>query len=311
MSTIQSAIDRAATFNKLLFVGYVILLLLTAAATVFLWMSGNRVQDEIRKDADARIATADSRAEEARRGAAEARAESDKANAGLAKSNEEIARLTAEAEKARAERAEADKQIAIAKADAARAKEGIANAEVRSLEASAEVSRLQVIVANAEQRRAEAELALAEVRRKQAPRQLPTERFLEALRASLRTQRPRTNFMQQRIIILYQREDIEAFAFATQIASALYVAGWKDIPAPEPLPSGAGGPQGWPTIMKLGGYTGLTIVPPNRMHGAPEEGSELLVRALLNAFTTCGVEAKLGGMQYLLGEFKIMVGPKP
>jgi hypothetical protein len=60
MSIIQSAIDKAATVNKLLFAGYVVLLLLTAIATVLLWASGNRVQDEIRKDADARIATADS-----------------------------------------------------------------------------------------------------------------------------------------------------------------------------------------------------------------------------------------------------------
>jgi hypothetical protein len=58
MSTAQSApsaIDRAATQNKWLFVVYVLLLLLTAAWTVILWKSGNRVQDELKRDADARF----------------------------------------------------------------------------------------------------------------------------------------------------------------------------------------------------------------------------------------------------------------
>jgi F0F1-type ATP synthase membrane subunit b/b' len=150
MSTIQtSPIERAATQHNWLFAVYFVLLLVIALMTWIVWKSGNRVQDEVRKDADARIAIADSRA-------AEARAESDKANAGLAKSNEEIARLTAESEKAKAERAEADKQIAIAKADAARAKEGTANAQT-------EVARLQSTVANAERKRLDAERALTEV----------------------------------------------------------------------------------------------------------------------------------------------------
>jgi hypothetical protein len=223
MSTIQSAIDKAATVNKLLFAGYVVLLLLTAIATILLWASGNRVQDEIRKDADARIATADSRGEEAKRGAAEARAESDKANAGLVKSNEEIARLTAEAEKAKSERAEADKQIAIAKADAARAKEGIANAEAVSAKAGVEVARLRVVVANAETKRAEAEKDLLELREKITWRHLaPAQRatLVKALKAS-----PNKG----EIVLNCPFNNAEAFAFAEEFRGVFKEAEWPVV----------------------------------------------------------------------------------
>ena len=68
MSTAQSApsaIDRAATQNKWLFAVYVLLLLFSAALTVLLWKSGNRLQDEIKRDADARILEAKAEAAKA------------------------------------------------------------------------------------------------------------------------------------------------------------------------------------------------------------------------------------------------------
>ena len=221
MSTIQSSpIERAATQHNWLFAVYFVLLLLIALMTWIVWKSGNRVQDEVRKDADARIATADSRAEEAKRGAAEARAESDKANAGLVKSNVEIARLTAEAEKAKAERAEADKQIAIAKADAARAKEGIANAEARSLEASAEVARLQGVVKNAEARRLDAERKLLEMQERINPRHLTAEqanRLTEELTKSAKGE----------IEIRCPIGTPEAHDFALEVVRVFEASGWK------------------------------------------------------------------------------------
>lgn len=170
---------------------------------------------------------------------------------------------------------------------------------------------LEKDLAEAKTKQAEAELALAEVQRKQAPRTLSTEKFSEVLRESLRTQpQPRPGFLQQRITVLYQREDIEAFAFAGQIASALYQAGWRDV-GPEPLPSGAGGPSSLPTVLKLGGDAGLSIVPQRRIHGGPDEAEKLLISALLGAFAACGLEAKIGGLPYTFGNLAIIVGPKP
>jgi len=297
MSTIQSSspIEIAAKSQSRLFVVYVAVLIAGAVAaalmTVFVYRAGNRYQSAVQADADARIKTADTRA-------AEARAESDKANAGLAASNVEIARLTAEAEKAKAERAEADKQIQIAKADAARAKEGTANSEV-------EVARLRIIVANAEQKRAEAELALAEIRRKQAPRQLPVEKFAEVLRERLPEE------LRLPLSILYQREDAEAYAFASQIASALSRAGFKQLHV-DPLPPGAGGPEWLPTVIKLGGNIGLTIVPPDPMHGAPPAEGGPIIEALSNAFAACGFEVNsMGATFFPGGRLTILVGAKP
>src|SRR6185436_10250761 len=130
MSTIQSEIERATTQNNWILAGYILALVIAAAMTLLSWRAGNRVQDLVRKDADARIAEADSKAAVANENAGKANeragvanAEAARANEGLAQSNVEIARLNVEAEKAKTERTEADRQIAIAKADAARAKE--------------------------------------------------------------------------------------------------------------------------------------------------------------------------------------------
>jgi len=226
MSTIQSSspIEIAAKSQSRLFTLYVVVLIVGAIAaavmTVFVYRAGNRYQAAVQTDADARIKVADTRAEEARRGAAEARAESDKANAGLAKSNEEIARLTAEAEKARAERAEADKQIAIAKADAARAKEGIATAEARSLEATAEVSRLRVTVANAETARAKAEKDLLELRERIQPRHLTAAqrtRLVQLLRS----------FSKGQLDIRCPVGNPEAHDFAVELVAVFTSSGWQ------------------------------------------------------------------------------------
>lgn len=91
MSTIQSRspeIERAATQQAYLFAGYVFLLLLTLVGTVLLYRAGNKYQEAVKKDADARIA-------EAGDGAA-------KANAEAAKANERTAQLSIQLEEANA-----------------------------------------------------------------------------------------------------------------------------------------------------------------------------------------------------------------
>jgi hypothetical protein len=93
MSTIQSnspEIERAATQQTYLFVGYVILLLLTLIGTVLLYRAGNKYQATVKADADARIL--------------EAKAEA-------AKANEEIARLQKDIAEARRRQAEAERAL--------------------------------------------------------------------------------------------------------------------------------------------------------------------------------------------------------
>lgn len=74
MSIIQSdpsAIERAATAHKWLFTGYILLLLFTALMTWLVWQSGNKLQDAIRNDAEAKIESAKAEAANATKQAEE------------------------------------------------------------------------------------------------------------------------------------------------------------------------------------------------------------------------------------------------
>src|SRR5438128_1785418 len=61
----SSTIEKATIQHKWLFAGYILLLLFTAVMTWLVWRSGNRLQDAVRDEANARI-------EEAKQGAADA-----------------------------------------------------------------------------------------------------------------------------------------------------------------------------------------------------------------------------------------------
>lgn len=69
----KSVIERAVTTHNRLFWGYVFVLVLTALFTWLVWWSGNRLQEAIRADADARIAEANERAGKAAADAASAK----------------------------------------------------------------------------------------------------------------------------------------------------------------------------------------------------------------------------------------------
>ncbi len=224
MSIIQSAptnIERAATWQTYVFVGYVFLLLFTLVGTVLLYKAGNAYQEAVKADADAKSAASNAIAETAKKDAAEANAKAAqadlgaaKANEGLAKSNEEIARLTKEAEALRAEAENAKANIVIAQADAAKATEGAAKAGV-------EVANLQVVVANAETRRAEAERALLEVQERLKDRHLTTEqraRLLELLKAN-----PKGAIN----VSCIAGSSAEPCNFADEIVAVLTEAGWQ------------------------------------------------------------------------------------
>ena len=57
-SLMPSSIETLAKAHTFAFWAYVFLLLLTALATVWLWLAGNKYQDAVKADADARIAEA-------------------------------------------------------------------------------------------------------------------------------------------------------------------------------------------------------------------------------------------------------------
>jgi hypothetical protein len=69
------AIHTAQTFHNRVFTGYVLLLILTVFGTYFVWSSGNRVQDAVQAEANARIEEAKRAAAEAEKDASEARKE--------------------------------------------------------------------------------------------------------------------------------------------------------------------------------------------------------------------------------------------
>jgi hypothetical protein len=143
-------------------------------------------------------------------------------------------------------RGDAGKKIEEAKADA---QVQIETAKAELTREQTKLAKEQEKTAQAQREAADAQLALRkhieEVARRQAPRQLPVEKFAEVLRERLPEE------VRLPIAILYQREDAEAYAFASQIASALSRAGFKQLHF-DPLPPGAGGPPMLPTVMKLG-----------------------------------------------------------
>lgn len=139
-----SPIEAATRVHNLVYLGYVVVLVLAAFFTWLAWKTGNKVQDAIRADANARIAEADSKAEIAKHGAATA-------NEGAAKANEratalENANLTLRGQVASLETAasEAKKDVdtlqkAAADAVAAQQRVEIALSEQRERTANAEI----------------------------------------------------------------------------------------------------------------------------------------------------------------------------
>jgi hypothetical protein len=89
------AIDAVARRNSRIFVAYIVVLLVTAVLiAVFTWLtwdSGNKLQDAIRQDADARIAEASGKVAGLERDASDAKAAQQKVELDLAKQRERTA----------------------------------------------------------------------------------------------------------------------------------------------------------------------------------------------------------------------------
>lgn len=152
----QNPIDALTRQHDLVFAGYMILLLLGAGFTYWVWTSGNRVQTAVQDEAKVRIARVESAATE-------------RIAASKRESDEKIAEVQRGAKEADARIAEAQRGSAEANERALKAQESLASAEQHAKEADAKAEgfRLDIAKANesAEQARAQVAGATAEAAR--------------------------------------------------------------------------------------------------------------------------------------------------
>jgi hypothetical protein len=208
-----------------------LLLLLVAVVSWFVWKSGNRLQDEIRNDANARIA--------------EANAEAAKAIEGLAKSNEEVARLKQESletqfnlEKTKTSLLEAKGNVLDLQIAAADAKAAQQRVEIDLATATAEAGAKQTELAKEQGKLAEEQRKTAEAQREAAEAQLALKKHLEEV-AERTNPRHLTYEQIDFLVELFKANpkgqisvtcingNKESCDLATEIAGALRVGGWE------------------------------------------------------------------------------------
>ena len=191
-----SALDAANRRSSWIFAAYIGVLLVTAGAVAFFtwwtWDAGNRVQDIIRTDAQARI-------EEAKSTAAQANARS---------KNLEASNLTLRG------------QVATLETSAVDAQKDVASLQKAASDAKASQQRVEIDLAKQQERTAIAEKGLANLKLALQPRRLTTEQKT-LLVASLKGE-PKGE-----VAISCVMGDSEGNAFATDISAVLYDAGWN------------------------------------------------------------------------------------
>lgn len=294
MSTIQSEIERATTQNNWILAGYILALVIAAAMTFLSWRAGNRVQDLVRRDADARIKEADSRAATALENAGSANERAGLANERAQKLENDNVQLRTDLENARAD---AQSQIENARAEAD------TKIEQTRAEAARQVGEVQKDVARQQERAANAERELAAVKKQQAPREIPVDVFVRALKAKLDT----PNHVWFGLAhVWYEPGNPETYDFAVKIKSAMTASGLFSVneePSPvpeEPAPVMMGH---IPPLIRRGAGPGITL----------EGGRSHSVDALIFAFNESGFsvrESKIKGTRNGDTLF-VVVGPKP
>lgn len=240
MVTIQSSgVENATSQNKLLFALYMLLLLLVALVSWLLWRSGNRLQDVIRVEANARIAEADSKA-------ASANERAGKANAAAGTANQragelEKANLTLRGQVATLETAATDAKIGLVglqkAADDAKAEQQRVQTELTkqqkltadAITAQAELRRnFEKEIADAKSRQAAAEATIQELR-KSRPRTLSASQR-EDLTDRLSLRPLPFNFAPEiRIKCWAERGYAEGCSFAEQLFGVFQNAGWNPV----------------------------------------------------------------------------------
>ena len=231
-------------------------------------------------------------------------------------SDERIAALTAETEKAKKERAQADLRIEEARERASKADElaGEANERAEALEVQAQeltrqnltlrssVAGLEKETSEARTRQARAELELAEVRRRQQPRALNCEAFVKTVKEELKVG------LLPGIVVLYQENDPEAYAFAVSVHRALISA--KFPVDNDPLPLGGSNDPSFnkmPSTVGQGGGAGITLRPAGR----PRDVHTEAIKVLTHAFAACGFEVTVGRAASPDGWLAVIIGPRP
>ncbi len=216
MSTIQSSspdIERAATQQTYLFVGYVSLLLLTLVGTVLLYRAGNRYQDAVKRDADARIAEAGSNAAQANERAQNLEHDNLILRNDLNTESGKVAGLQKAASDALAQQQRVQTELS--------AQQGrTANLEKAATDAKAAQQGIQTELAKQQERAANAERALLKLREEVKDRDLTAaqrKEILEFLRAN-----PKGT-----IRIAIPLNNAEAMDFALILSRALKEGGWN------------------------------------------------------------------------------------
>jgi hypothetical protein len=224
MSTIQSEIDKAASLNKWILAGYIFALLIAAAMTFFSWWAGNRVQDLVRKEADARISESNAEAKRAGESAAQANERAGLANERAQKLESDNIQLRTDLENATA--------AAQAKIEDARGEANVKFEQAKA-EANAKASQLtteQTRLAQEQRKTAEAQRAADEARLalqqyvEQVARRQEWRRFTPEARTAFVTALKTAPKLAVDILCGL---DQESCAFAKEVGEALRAAGWE------------------------------------------------------------------------------------
>jgi len=192
----QSAIDAATRRNSRMFITYIGILIVTALIialfTWLVWDAGNKVQDAIRVDADARIAEAQSTGASASE------------RAGKLEHNNLILRST----------------VATLETKAASAQKDVSSLQKAASDAKMAQQKVEIELAKQRERTAAAELALAKVQERMKWRSVSPEqrkRLLEMLKDEAKGN----------IVVKCSVGDDEAYNFASQFVEILRSSGWS------------------------------------------------------------------------------------
>jgi hypothetical protein len=190
-SDTAALVERASSVHRWIAVGYIGSLLLAALFSYLLWVSGNKVQDALRADADAQIEQIKSDSE-----------------ANAREASERIAALNRQAEELRLEAETARKEIGAAKAEAAKANE--------------RTGTLELETAQQREKAAVAERSLLELQQRVQDRHLTAGQRM-ALTDGL------THGPKGEITIMCVGGNPEPCVFAEELAEVLRRSGWTVV----------------------------------------------------------------------------------
>lgn len=236
------------------------------------------------KDKDVHIAVADEKA-------AEARATASKADEGAARANERAQNLEQENIKLRTDLESATAEARAKQAELAREQTKLAAEQSKTARAQEEAAKAQKALAEKTE----------EVRKRQEPRRLNHDKFQAALKDGNKAT----------ALILYQKDDPEAYLFAMDIFFELSAAEWNVPRLPMPIiPSEDPIFSQLPSVYAVGGAGGVTIVTREiTPFGAKEETP---YSRLAKAFLASGMGvSSTPDVTLPNNAFRIIVGPKP